>query len=113
MDLPVNNKDFYLADLLKRVLDVYWEQCVLRHIDFKVHPYENRLLKGDIERSQEVFENIIENAFKYGDGRKIEISFYEEDYCQLIRIYNTGEVVCDHEFQHLFESFLEEVMRKV
>lgn len=105
LDLPVHNSEFYLSDLLKRVLGVYQEQCLLRHIDLSVMPFENRLLKGDIERSQEVFENLFENAFKYGDGRKIEISFAEEDYCQLIRIYNTGYVIDDHEFNHLFESF--------
>ena len=66
---------------------------------------ENRLLKGDIDRALEVFENIFENAFKYGDGRQIRISFYEEDYCQLIRIFNTGATVSDTDFNHIFESF--------
>ena len=70
-----------------------------------MNAYENRLLKGDLERSLEVFENIFENAFKYGDGRKIEITFCEEDYCQLIRIFNTGIPVTDNEFNHIFESF--------
>ncbi len=53
----------------------------------------------------EVFGNIFENAFKYGDGRRIEISFYEEDYCQLIRVFNTGTPVSEKEFVHLFDSF--------
>ena len=53
----------------------------------------------------EVFENLFENAFKYGDGRRIEISFYEEDYCQLIRVFNTGQSVAQNDFAHLFDSF--------
>ena len=44
-------------------------------LELHVGNYENRLLKGDLERSLEVFENIFENAFKYGDGKKIEIPF--------------------------------------
>lgn len=105
LELQVNNSEFYLADLIKRVLTNYQEQCKIRNVDLIIHDFENKLLQGDIERSQEVFDNIFENAFKYGDGRKIEISFYEEDYCQLIKIYNTGNQVSDTEFNHIFESF--------
>lgn len=105
LDLQVDNSEFYLADLIERVVTIYQEQCVLRQIELIVNDYENRLLKGDLARSQEVFENIFENAFKYGDGRRIEISFQEEDYCQLIRVFNTGNGVSDTEFNHIFESF--------
>ena len=105
LDLPVHNSEFYLQDLLSKVMNVYAEQCALRHIDLKLGDFENRLLKGDIERCQEVLENLFENAFKYGDGRRIEVSFYEEDYCQLIRLFSSGSTVTDNEFNHLFESF--------
>lgn len=105
LDLQVNNSEFYLTDLIERVLGIYQEQCDLRQITLIVHKYENRLLNGDIQRSQEIFENIFENAFKYGDGRKIEISFAEEDFCQLINIFSSGKPVTDTEFNHIFESF--------
>lgn len=105
LDLPVHNSEFYLQDLLYKVIHVYAEQCALRHIDLKIGDFENRLLKGDIERCQEVLENLFENAFKYGDGGRIEISFYEEDYCQLIRLFSSGSTVTDNEFNHIFESF--------
>lgn len=105
LDVQIEEGEFYLTDLMKRVLAVYQEQCDLRQIKLTVQKFDNRLLKGDIERSQEVFENLFENVFKYGDGRSIDISFYEEDYCQLVRFFNTGEPVCDNEFNHIFESF--------
>lgn len=105
LDLQVNDGEFYLQDLMEKVLSVYEEQCKLRQIDLIVHPFENKIMKGDFERSQEVFENLFENAFKYGDGKCIEISFTEEDYCQLIHILNTGEVISDTDFNHIFESF--------
>lgn len=105
LDLQVTQSEFYLNDLMEKVLSVYRPQCERRFISLTVKPYENRILKGDIERSQEVFENLFENIFKYGDGRTIEISFYEEEYCQLIRIYNSGEVINDNEFNHIFDSF--------
>lgn len=105
LDVQIEKGEFYLMDLMNRVLAVYQEQCNLRQIKLTVQKFDNRLLKGDIERSQEVFENLFENVFKYGDGRRIDISFYEEDYCQLVRFFNTGEPVCDNEFNHIFESF--------
>lgn len=105
LDIKVEMGEFYLNDLIKKVLDSYSEKCKLRHLELKVGTCENRLLNGDMDRAREVFENIFENIFKYGDGRKIEISFYEEDYCQLIRIFNTGIPVTDSELNHVFESF--------
>ncbi len=74
-------------------------------IDLEIGPYENLLLCGDMDRLWEVLENLFENAFKYGDGRRIKLEFYEEDYCQLIRVFNTGEPVSDNDFNHIFESF--------
>lgn len=50
-------------------------------------------------------ENIIENALKYGDGKEIRLSFYEEEYSQLIRIHNSGQAVTSQDFNHLFDSF--------
>ena len=105
LDIQVKEGEFYQADLMDRVLDTYRERCRIRMVDLSVGEYENLLLKGDLERALEVFGSIFENAFKYGDGRKIVLSFYEEDYCHLIRIYSTGKPVTDNEFNHIFESF--------
>lgn len=105
LNIQVEKGEFYLEDLMKKILGTYAEKCHIRVVELTVGDYSNRLLKGDLERSVEVFENIFENAFKYGDGRRIEITFYEEDYCQLIRIFNTGEPVSETEFNHIFESF--------
>lgn len=105
VDIQVEQGEFYLGNLMEQVLHIYREKCALRKTELKVGDYGNILLKGDIHRMTEVFENIFENAFKYGDGRKIEISFYREDYSQLIRVFNTGECVEEKDFPHLFESF--------
>lgn len=105
LDIQVTMDDFYLKDLMDQVLATYKEQCALRYLQLQVEPYENRILKGDIHRLQEVLENLFENAFKYGDGIRITISFEEEDYCQLIRVYNSGEPIHEQDWNHLFDSF--------
>ncbi len=105
LDIQVEKGEFYLDELMEKVLGDYAEKCEIRMIELAVASYENRLMKGDLHRSIEVFENIFENAFKYGDGRSIRIDFWEEEECQLIRIYNTGNPVSQNDYNHIFESF--------
>lgn len=105
LEIEVNEGEFYLKDLIEKVNGTYKEKCNLMMINFKIEDFDNKLIKGDIERAFEVFENVLENAFKYGDGGGISISFYEEDYCQLIRIHNTGISMNKNEFNHIFDSF--------
>jgi signal transduction histidine kinase len=105
LEISVRNSEFYLKDLIDKVKITYKEKCSLKMIEFKVDEYSNKLVKGDLDRAFEVIGNIIENAFKYGDGKEIKISFYEEDYCQLIKIFNSGEIINQNEFNHIFDSF--------
>ncbi len=105
LDIRIEMGEFYLKDLMEKVYATYQETCMLRKIDFSIEKYDDRILRGDIHRALEVFGNIIENAIKYGDGRKIEIRFSLEEGCQLIHIFNSGEVVSENDFSHLFESF--------
>lgn len=105
LEIEVKNSEFYLKDLIDKVIVTYKEKCTLKMIDFIVEDYSNKLVKGDLDRTVEVIGNIIENAFKYGDGKEIKISFYEEDYCQLIKIFNSGETISENEFNHIFDSF--------
>ena len=105
LDIAVDNSEFYLKELLENTLSVYLDQCQKRNLTWIMDPYQNCLLKGDLHRAQEVLENLLENALKYGDGRQIHMSFREEDYCQLICVFNTGAVVEDQELNHLFDSF--------
>lgn len=104
-DLPVTIEPFYLRVLLSRLLPIYEERCSIRNIEFVVSTYQDCLIKGDINRSQEVLENILENAIKYGDGKNIEITFSEEENHNLIHIKNTGLPVSENEMNHLFDSF--------
>lgn len=105
VQIEVEKGEFYLKELMGWVASVYGEKCALRKCELTIGTYQNRIFQGDIHRLREVFGNLFENAFKYGDCRRIQVSFYEEDYCQLIRVFNTGEPVTQKEFVHLFDSF--------
>ncbi len=105
LQLEVNNDEFYLSELIRRIFVYYSEKLQLIHTDFSVGEYGDCFIKGDLERSVEVLQNIIENAIKYGDGKCIEIIFSEEENCQLITVKNSGNTLPDTEIIHIFESF--------
>ena len=103
--IEVENSDFYIKDFVDKINEFYVPKCKLVLTDFEIGPYVNKLLHGSKDSAFEVVENIMENAFKYGDGKKIEISFYEEEYCQIMKIWNTGKPAKTDEIPHLFDSF--------
>lgn len=103
--IEIEKGEFYLKELVQWIVTCYGEKCALRKCSLTIGEYQNRIFWGDRNRLFEVFENLFVNAFKYGDGRRIDITFYEEDYCQLIKVFNTGDPVSEKEFVHLFDSF--------
>lgn len=105
LQIEIKRGEFYLKDLVDMIRNYYEPKCKLLMLRFSIGNYENKLLKGSIDSTFEVVENIIENAFKYGDGREIAMTFYEEEFCQLIKIQNTGKPVKTEEMPHLFDSF--------
>lgn len=103
--LEVNMSEFYLSEVVRGISGYYKEKLSLVGIDFYVRRYSDCLLKGDIDRSIEVLQNLIENAAKYGDGHNIEVLFSEEEDCRLITVKNSGCTLSASELPHIFESF--------
>ena len=105
LNLEVNNSEFYLSALIEKIKAFYTDKLNLLKIDFAVDAFSDCILSGDLERSIEVLQNIIENAVKYGDGKEITIAFSREDDCQLIHIRNSGCTLSKNELPHIFDSF--------
>ena len=90
LSLEVEMGEFYLSELISKIKLYYTEKLRLIRTDFFVGSYMDRLLKGDLDRSVEVLQNVMENAIKYGDGKSIDIQISEEDGCLLITVRNSG-----------------------
>lgn len=103
--LDVKNGEFYLSDLIQAVASYYSEKTALAKTDFRIGEYGNRLLCGDLDRSVEVLQNVVENAMKYGDGKLIELNVSDEDEGVLISVKNSGCTLDKKELPHIFESF--------
>lgn len=105
LSLDVAISEFYLSELVNKISLYYTEKLSLIKTDFTVGDYTDCLIKGDIDRSVEVVQNVMENAIKYGDGKKVEISFSEDDGCILVTVRNSGCALSDTDLPHIFESF--------
>lgn len=105
LSLDVTMGEFYLSELVSKIKVYYTEKLSLIKTDFTVGEYGNCLISGDLDRSVEVVQNIIENAIKYGDGKNISISFSEEEGCILVTVRNSGCTLLDTDLPHIFESF--------
>ena len=105
LSLDVHMGEFYLSTLMTKLQVYYREKLALVKTEFVVGEYSDVLLNGDLERSEEVIQNMMENAIKYGDSRRISLDASEEDGCILITVRNSGCTMADTELPHMFESF--------
>ena len=105
LSLDVNMSEFYLSQLINEISGYYTEKLSLIKIKFTIEDFSDCIIKGDLDRSVEILQNIIENAVKYGDGKLIKLSFSEEENCQLITVTNSGCSISESEITHIFESF--------
>ena len=105
LNLTVHMSELYLNDLIAKIEILYKEKFMTLHTDFNIAPFDNCLIKGDADRLEEVLQNILENAIKYGDGRYVNIKIDEEEGYKLIEITNSGCSIKEEELPHLFDSF--------
>ena len=105
LSLEVNMGEFYLSELIEKITGYYREKLALIKTDFNVGKYKNCLLSGDLSRSVEVLQNVMENSLKYGDGRHVELIFPEDDECVQIALRNGGCTLSKDDLPHIFESF--------
>ena len=105
MELSVNVGEVYLQEVMEGIIAYYKDKLSVIHTEFEVGEYDNALLSADKDRLVESLQNLMENAIKYGDGRKISISFSEEEDCKLITVENTGCTLEEGEINNIFDSF--------
>lgn len=105
LTFEVNNTEVYTGDVLGFINDYYRDKTALNNIDFKIDDYQNCLVHGDKDRIIEVIQNIVENAIKYGDGRRVWVDTLKDTEEYVIKISNTGCKLPDNELAHLFDCF--------
>lgn len=103
--LEVKPGEFYLYDLLRTIESYYTEKLDHLKIPFSLKREGNCLLSGDLDRSVEVLQNLLENAVKYGNGSPISLLARQEENFLLVTIQNGGCKLNEEELPHIFDSF--------
>ena len=105
MSFDVENREFYMSDVINKIEAYYTDKLSVTGTGFVKNSFTDCMLSGDPDRLEEVLQNIFENAIKYGDGKKIELNFSDEEDCRLITVSNSGSELPEQELDHIFESF--------
>ena len=105
LSLDLENGEFYLSELVQNIADYYIEKLKLVKTELVIGKYKNYLLFGDLNRAEEVLQNVIENALKYGNGKRVDLLFPDNDEGVLITVRNSGCTLNNYELPHIFESF--------
>lgn len=105
LNLEVVQGEFYLSEIINVTESYYCDKLSVIHTELETEEFADCLLKGDKNRLIETLQNIMENAIKYGNGKKIKIYGEDEEDCKLIHIENTGCSLKEEELQNIFDSF--------
>lgn len=105
LEFDKTDGEFYLSETMNMISSFYSEKLADCGTAFSIEKYTDCILKGSSDRLNEVLQNIIENAIKYGDGRSISVTFSDEEECRLVTVTNTGCTLSENELDHIFESF--------
>lgn len=105
LQLDVRLSEFYLSEVIRSISAYYTEKLALNKTRLTVESFSDCIVVGDIDRSIEVLQNIMENAIKYGDGDEIRIGFSSEEDGRLVTVSNNGSSLPESELIHIFDSF--------
>lgn len=105
LSFDIRDGEFYLSEVLDSIRNYYSDKLAAVGTKLTFDKCSDVLIKGDRDRLIEVFQNIFENAIKYGDGREIGVTFEDEDGARLISVKNTGCTLSEEELGRIFDSF--------
>ena len=105
--LKMNYSRFYFNTFINELVDdfYFFAQNENKNIEIK-NCSENIIVSADKDKLEKVFNNIINNAFKYtepNDSIKIEFSSNDKDLT--ISISDTGKGIDEKDLSHIFERF--------
>ena len=105
MTFEVKQGEEFLSKIISRLRERYEPVLSVRGTQFVIGEYNDCILSCDPDRLAECLQNLMENAIKYSDGKKIELRFECVDGCELITVSNTGCSLEPEELTTIFDSF--------
>ncbi len=91
--------------LIREICDLFQILAEQKQIRLVIEPWPEVTLMGDRVRLQQLFTNLIDNAIKYTDEGKVEVSFERSPNVIQVRIRDTGIGIPRAEQEKIFKRF--------
>ena len=98
---------FNIVDLVKEIFDLMEMKASKMKIKFElINESQTNFVKGDKDKIQQVFVNLISNSIKYGKkGGKTTVRFFDMNSNMLIEVADNGIGIKKQSLDRLFERF--------
>ncbi|WP_455539226.1 sensor histidine kinase [Terrisporobacter sp.] len=105
--LPLNKINMNLVELINQVISFMENQLSQNNMKVRTNFSNDKLIiYADADKIVRVFENLINNAMKYGsDGKYIDIFTKKEDNNAVVEIINYGEPIPQSDIPFIFDRF--------
>lgn len=99
--------DINLVELLGQIVSQFEYEFSKENVKVRTDFSEDRLLVNvDPSKLVRAFENLINNAMKYGnDGKYIDVETRKQDNMAIVKIINYGEPIPSLDLPHIFDRF--------
>lgn len=101
----VEKEHISLKELIEEIMETLREKAQERGIGMEIKIKDNQTIWANEEKARQVFNNLIDNALKYTEKGKIEISAEGQNNFMLIKVSDTGIGIPKKDLTRIFERF--------
>jgi signal transduction histidine kinase len=96
-----------IVKLIEQLLDEFYPSFQEHHLEYEYQTEQKDIfIEADGDLIARLFDNLINNAIKYGaDGKLIKVCICEADDMVKIDVMNYGKVIPSNELNHIFKKF--------
>ena len=94
-----------LKELIEETIKTFKDEAQRKGIELKIQIKDTQTIWANEERARQVFNNLIDNALKYTERGKIEISTEEQGRFIIIKVSDTGIGIPKKDLTRIFERF--------
>ena len=101
-----NRKEFLVSDIIENLVQNLSVPLEIKNQEICVKGEENAKIYADYNWQLEAMSNILKNCIEHtAEGKKIHITFSENNFYTSIRIEDEGNGINKEELKHIFERF--------
>lgn len=104
--LPIKKEPLHLGELIVQLSEELYPALEANQLTARLDLSPELVIVGDGELLARVFENLLNNAIRYGsDGQYIDLRGFVEQDTAVIQVTNYGSTIPAEAIPHLFEAF--------